>query len=493
MYKSLISSAVATAFVLSAGARTVDLPVVDAQTETNIIRSVELTDTATRFNMSMFKLPGKTMAIDTLMIKGRVTKKVYNLLRSEGYVPGTSVELGESGRYDYVYVFPALDPSDTMVDMRDKKPSVRMTDMKKGIHLGLTLPGKYKAYLHGRHEGKSGFVAVTEAAPRDQWVQRWIPVDSGYYSATFTTDKPMFYMLVDGKQFLKHGFKYAYFFPDGGDVEADFFFTPGDDIESVTVKSTTSPLTQDISDYTKTIMDFCFNSDALKLRDSEAVRNFKVNVLPLKETKEAKKIQNLAGLFALTKSAWSCKDISNHLKVYREVFRGMYPDHPYSKMFEELDQTYGPIPGNPYCDFTAPDFKGQEHRLSDLINGRPALIDLWGSSCGPCRANSKKMIPVYNEFASKGFTVVGVAREYGGPEFGIRAIEKDGYPWVNLLELDDKGGIWGLYRIQSSMGGTFLVGADGKIVAVKPTPEEVRAYLLKVLPSSTGEGTPGGE
>ena len=91
------------------------------------------------------------------------------------------------------------------------------------------------------------------------------------------------------------------------------------------------------------------------------------------------------------------------------------------------------------------------------------------------------MIPVYEEFAPKGFTVVGVAREFGIPELGERAIKKDGYPWLNLLELDDRGGIWALYRIQGAMCGSFLIGADGKIVAVNPTAEEVRDYLEKAL------------
>ena len=98
MSKSPILAVAAMMVATVVTARTVELPVAKSKTDYTIIRSVELTDTATRFNMSMIKLPGQKMKIDTMVIKGRATKKIYPLLRSEGYVPGTSIEIGENGR-----------------------------------------------------------------------------------------------------------------------------------------------------------------------------------------------------------------------------------------------------------------------------------------------------------------------------------------------------------------------------------------------------------
>ena len=46
-----------------------------------------------------------------------------------------------------------------------------------------------------------------------------------------------------------------------------------------------------------------------------------------------------------------------------------------------------------------------------------------------CRANSKSMIPVYEEFKDKGFTVVGIAREKHRERHGT-GVRKDGYPWT---------------------------------------------------------------
>ena len=137
--------------------------------------------------------------------------------------------------------------------------------------------------------------------------------------------------------------------------------------------------------------------------------------------------------------------------------------------------------GGSYFDFTAPDLGGINHTLSEEIEGRVALIDLWGSWCGPCRRHSMALIPVYNKYKDRGFTVVGVAREFRNSGAMKTAIERDGYPWLNLLELDDRLGIWTKYGVGNAGGARFLVGRDGKILAVNPDAAQVEAILEKEL------------
>jgi hypothetical protein len=50
-----------------------------------------------------------------------------------------------------------------------------------------------------------------------------------------------------------------------------------------------------------------------------------------------------------------------------------------------------------------------------------------------------------------------------------------------LLELNNENRIWLKYGIPGAGGKTFLVDKYGKILAIKPTAEEVRNILIQKL------------
>jgi thiol-disulfide isomerase/thioredoxin len=67
--------------------------------------------------------------------------------------------------------------------------------------------------------------------------------------------------------------------------------------------------------------------------------------------------------------------------------------------------------GNKFIDVSAVNMKGELVRLSDRIAGKPTVLHLWASWCGPCRKKGKELISVYEEFRNSGFVVIGIARE----------------------------------------------------------------------------------
>ena len=171
---------------------------------------------------------------------------------------------------------------------------------------------------------------------------------------------------------------------------------------------------------------------------------------------------------------------SLYIALFYDIYQPLFPDHPLSKRIESWIESLGIKVGNRYIDFTAPDLDGTLHTLSKEIDGKIALIDLWASWCGPCRRTSKSIIPIYEKYKDRGFTVVGVARE-DKRENMERALAQDGYPWLNLLELRDENKIWNKYGVNYAGGTTVLVDRDGTILAIHPTAEEVERILQEKL------------
>lgn len=166
--------------------------------------------------------------------------------------------------------------------------------------------------------------------------------------------------------------------------------------------------------------------------------------------------------------------------IFDSLYADRYRGNDLSRKMRSWIASRNIRPGGRFIDFTLPDLDGCNHTLSAEISGRIALIDLWASWCGSCRRRSESMIPVYEEFRDRGFTVVGVANERNAENMR-RAIAQDGYKWLNLLTLNDRELIWERYGCPGAGGMIVLVDRDGTILAINPTVDEVREILNKKL------------
>lgn len=170
-------------------------------------------------------------------------------------------------------------------------------------------------------------------------------------------------------------------------------------------------------------------------------------------------------------------DVSFWLSHYDEVYKDLFPGCNVHNLAKEAIEGVKIYEGAPYRDFTLPDTEGNRVSLSSLIDGKVALLDLWASWCGPCRSNSRLLVPIYEKYKDAGFTVVGAAREFKDSEWQ-KALAQDAYPWVNLIALGEDHAVWTLYGVANSARARFLIGPDGTILKINPTPEEVEAAIL---------------
>lgn len=178
----------------------------------------------------------------------------------------------------------------------------------------------------------------------------------------------------------------------------------------------------------------------------------------------------LPGLFLLMSQVaidLEPEGINTIKEIYNALYDGKFTDNPMSNYMKHWIISQQIQVGSRFIDFTIPDAEGKLHTLSEEIKGKVALIDLWASWCGPCRRLSISMIPIYEAYKDKGFTVVGVARERKLSDM-TNCINRDKYPWLNLLELNDSNKIWEEYGIGNG-GGRSLSCRPGRVYHSDPS------------------------
>lgn len=132
-------------------------------------------------------------------------------------------------------------------------------------------------------------------------------------------------------------------------------------------------------------------------------------------------------------------------------------------------------------DISLPGPDGKTHALSGL-KGKVVLLDFWASWCGPCRRENPRVVETYKKYHDKGFEVFSVSLDRPeGKQAWIDAIAKDGLVWNNHVSdlqfwNSAPAAVYGVRSIPK----TFLIGKDGKIVALNPR-ENLEEEILKAL------------
>lgn len=520
--------------------RVVDNPAFDSSnTELLAISKIVLADTATLLHVDAYHSPGSWIRIASGTVLKGADGRVYKLLGSENFELDAQVAMPTSGHVPFTLRFEPVSRREKHVDFVEgdqpgdfrienirlyaaKSPaaairctlkgevinrpqSSRLALLKRGEDFRSAkvayIPireGKFEHTLHGEHEEACELIFCDELwngawrpipffaeqgevhftlYPSDEWKKTAISggaLNREAQAAKKAMDDkiyPLYDSLNAKRELLEKEGKY--YTAQAAKLEKQMSALPVDNPK----RSALLRQYLQLRDAGKTL-----TPEASALEDEAKAIAEKRAAMALAYAKEN---ATIAGYDLLVSSirhaaAQTQSDVAPMLAIYSSVYKSKYPNHPYSAAIESCVSAASVKVGNPYIDVTAAGPDGKEVKLSELIAGKVALIHLWASWCGPCIRHGREMIPVYEAYKDKGFTVVGVAREKS-KESMATALQNVKYPWVNLLELNDRHGIWAKYGIGNAGGGDFLVDDKGVLLAIKTTPEEVKSILKRLL------------
>ena len=115
-------------------------------------------------------------------------------------------------------------------------------------------------------------------------------------------------------------------------------------------------------------------------------------------------------------------------------------------------------------EFTQNDTLGLPVSLSSF-RGKYVLIDFWASWCGPCRQENPNVVKAFNDFNSKGFTVLGISLDQpNAKDKWLKAIHDDNLTWTHLSDLKYwKNDVAVSYGVQA-IPQNYLLDPNGVII-----------------------------
>ena len=139
-------------------------------------------------------------------------------------------------------------------------------------------------------------------------------------------------------------------------------------------------------------------------------------------------------------------------------------------------------------DFALTNLSGATVRLSDF-KGKVVLLDFWATWCPPCREEIPELVQLQRQYASRGFTVLGVALDDEGAAVVKPVARKLRIHYPVLIGNSEVAAAYG--GIQA-LPTAFLIGRDGKILKSyvgAQTASTLRQDILSAL-RPTGKASP---
>lgn len=506
----------------------IDPAVDDNRTENVTVAGITATPDSTLLVLELHGLSKYSERVDSACTLMGASGRSYRLLHAAGFELGKSVRVPQTGVLPCSLVFEPLVRGERTVSFSESVSEGIRID---GIHLDRVRPPKGKQLC--RIEGEVAdrpyssllrlYLHLDGFSGRSSKYTALIPVRDGRFSCDLWIDEPDFCQLIFWDEYLDGCFADISFFAEPGTLRMKLL--PQEQFLENTIEG--GPLTTAWRDYIRRFVTLgdslsrpvndLIDRDAYltaaakglygqmdrpgcsqaerqalmkrlrKMRDSgEAyLPEFRRVDSAYRAEMRVFYLHEIAGEPSLPRYAVLAQQLEQALEydpelseAFEKRYAPAFPDHDLTRFCRERLAGLKVGPGSRYIDFALPDADGREHRISELMEGNElTLLEFWASWCGPCRHHAKGLIPVYERYRDKGFGVIGIANELHNADAMRKAVEKDGYPWPNLVEIDNRNHIWVRYGRSGVAGFSVLIDAAGDVVEIDPEPGQLDSLL----------------
>ncbi|MBQ6964446.1 MAG: TlpA family protein disulfide reductase [Bacteroidaceae bacterium] len=171
--------------------------------------------------------------------------------------------------------------------------------------------------------------------------------------------------------------------------------------------------------------------------------------------------------------------LASMLDIYHQQYTNLYANHPVHQSIAAEEAKDYQICGRKYNDYDVRTMDGQQVRASNYYQDRLTLVICWASWCAPCIREANDIIPLYNQYHYRGLNVFSLAHEFKSTDAMRKAVERNGYPWPCLVDLDDEFGVFKKHGTANS--ALFLIDRLGNILAVPNSVDELKGKLVEIL------------
>ncbi len=152
--------------------------------------------------------------------------------------------------------------------------------------------------------------------------------------------------------------------------------------------------------------------------------------------------------------------------------------------FLELGLIRSTVAG-PAPEFTVPVLGSSPLRLADL-KGQVVFLNFWATWCPPCKAEMPAMERLYGRHKSRGFTILAVSIDSGGPAPVARFVKALGLTFT--VGLDPRSEVASQYRVLA-LPTTWLIDRTGHTAAIAIGPRDWDSAVAHAVIESLLERT----